>query len=758
MANKPISFINTKNYRQPGLDYLGARACTEEDIRIIPYATADSYFYTESPSGELNKFIAEGFALCRRLPSGEWDGMNYLVKPQNWPPETVKLVTLDNGEPKALKGNRPKHLQHTNGLDKDVTSWYPDFATCAKADVLAIHEKYTSAALMWRLLGIPCIALSGCRNWSHSKKQGGCGDMKPIIKDCVKLRPKGSRILMCLDGDMESNTTVKDSARLFKGVVNDIRPDIKVQSITPPKVGEGYIGWDDWVAMGGTAEQWRYEIEHAAKDIYVALPTEFLIEKFALDYEETRGGGRKISHSLSNYARLLTHDNWSSLCADDKTSAFFDVDDLSRGHLTIDMLKFKYRKWLETVVFSHNGGKVSSNTVVDSLEELRQMRRTNILINYLDQHLDEVEITDEEKHVVDFMDAIGITGPMTLEERKYTIPRMYRDMVGEWAGTEHPDWIGALIGPFGSGKSDTPPHMVEFFKDWGYNLSLHASLPKTGRGTEDREIVPVLSAVAIATIDEYDADESYAKELEQLLIRLSSMEETSIIRKYDRDPSLSAPRSRMFITTTKRAFIRTNPNDGAGRRFIVFDMVGSMIGRDGLKTINRPKLAEASKALCLIARKRMLNDLVLVGGTNAFSRGYMDQYVRETSAMTRLGRHVHSDEMQIRKALDTIRDQYKTVYKNRTALDLRTLIEVLCPMDGYRMPLMDEHVFLQLMVDCGAESHYGSQQWIRDPIKEQRAGGIQKEHRTDKRTTKCISVGGGDKGWDEFVDNIFARI
>ena len=612
---------NGKTYIEEVAEYLEARGLTTQDISIFPYQMVD-YGYLTRTNDEFKPYVPEGWAYQVRAPSGDYYEDRFLLRVCNRPQRVYRKQGRGDPTPVDL----PKFL-HVGPPKADMTHFTSTLNDITNSDIIMFHEKFTCAALSVKLLGIPSLALSGCYNWSQG------GSIKPSVRRVIELAKDKATIYICFDGDITTNQNVMLAARQFKGWINGLRPDI---TVVFPQVPDGQSGWDDWLPLQkDPSRAWLDELQKQGLEITAAMPIGWLIETFGLAWRATKQGDVEIEHTSDNYLRLLTHPQWAAW---GKNIDGTIVHEDTLQQMTLDTFLLEYEAWLQSNVFSGRGAAVRASMVLSAT--IRRLETHKISVPHLIlAQLPEVTKDEAQRAATQAVTTgINVVGPMSIEDTSETLLRIARDLVGLWAveADLSPQWILALVGPSGSGKSNFIERLLAVLTHRGCKWQ-PAEIPKDGSRADTTEYKRIMRDSLIAMLDEYEPDEAVARKLEREFFSLSTKRQDMMRDPYSRAPAPCTLRAGIVLTTVdnNHNFVRSAKGAGAERRFIVWEMKGVVMGPDGKMTSNR-KLLEELSAPILRYGYQMWRDGV-GGSANEFSMPTVSQYISESNVVDKIG-------------------------------------------------------------------------------------------------------------------------
>lgn len=611
---------NGKTYIEEVAHYLEERGLTTNDIAVYPYQLVD-YGYLTRFNDEYRPYVPEGWAYQVRGPSGDYYEDRFLLRVCNRPERVYRKQGKGDPVPVEL----PKFL-HVGPPKADMTHFTSTLNELATSPVLMFHEKFTCAALSLKLLGIPSLALSGCYNWSQG------GNLKPSVRRVVELAQPDATIYICFDGDVQTNQNVMLAAKQFKGWINGLRPDI---TVVFPQVPDGESGWDDWLPkQANPAKAWLEELQKQGLEITAAMPVGWLIETFGLAWRTSKDS-IEIEHTSDNYLKLLNHPHWAAW---GKNIDGTIVNEETLQSRTLDGFLLEYEAWLQSNVFSGRGAQVRATMVLSAVQRRLEMHKISVPHLILSQ-LPEVT-KDEALHAATqaVTAGINVVGPMSIANTAETLLRIARDLVGLWAveADLSPQWILALVGPSGSGKSNFIERLLAVLTHRGCKWQ-PAEVPKHGSRADPTEYKRIMRDNLIAMLDEYEPDESVARTIEREFFSLSTKRQDSLRDPYSRSPAPATLRAGIVLTTVdnNHNFIRSAKGAGAERRFIVWEVRGVVMGPDGCMTSDRALLDALSPTIMRYGYQ-MWRD-ALGGSANEFSKVTVGEYVSDSSVVDKIG-------------------------------------------------------------------------------------------------------------------------
>jgi KaiC/GvpD/RAD55 family RecA-like ATPase len=523
---------------------------------------------------------------------------------------------------------RPKFLACGTGK-KDMTYFTQPFPQMVQSNLLMIHEKYTSAVHFTEATGYPSLALSGCANWSSA------GTLSPTVRQVVERMPFEAQVCILFDGDIAYSPRVYDAASKLKGWILELRPDLTVKVIPQPPMDLPLNGFDDWCTLqlrkgSPLAVECMLLLESEGLDVTSRLPGGYLVQKYGLASKEDRDGNDVILHTADNYFKLFQHEKWEPYVRNtDKT--IYDTTDFSRK-LSLKDLTFSFQAWLESGVFTVGATAegVYKTKVADAINKTLSLPKRNVSIPLL--ILEGFEpVTEEEARAAAYrlsFEAMGITGPMTAEETVETWLRIATDTCALWSTDEgvQVDWVLALVGPSGSGKSKFPHNFFKCIADAGMRLSV-AQIDKTGGRSNHTEILRQMRDSMVVVLDEYNPDESNARSLEQMILTLSTTRQDKFRNAYEEDSSEQVRHAALMLTTTdkNRTYIKSAENTGE-RRFITME-VSHTTTYCGVPCMNFKLISECGRTLLRYGYQQHIAKQYKE--TTEFSRKYVYQYINQ---------------------------------------------------------------------------------------------------------------------------------
>ena len=684
-----------RTYIEQAAEYLDARGLTIQQLPVEPYRMVDLGFYTKRKGGSemYEPLPLEGWAFQIRKPDGGYYEDRWLLRVCNWPKE--QIYQRRGGRMCVVSGNPPKFVQ-ISPKGADLTSFISGVDELCHSKVVMFHEKFTSAALAVNLLGFPSIALSGCTNWSEN------GRIKDNVKYIIENMEPSAKLVVCFDGDLLNNPNVMHAASQLKGWVHSMRKDIDVIFPPVPTMPDGKNGWDDWVVMQGddAADNWSMLLAGEGVQVTTALPLQYLVQEYQV---KTKALKDKIviEHTAANYARLLRHPIWEAYTRD-TMGGVYNKNHLQGGRLTMDDMYRAYEMWLADTVFVGDGANVRSSQVKDAVRSALAHRQEPVVYSILS---DLPEVSEEEAYLAAerlVTEGIRVTGPMTLEETKETIIRVYRDMVAMWSDDIHVDaqWALVLIGPSGCGKSNFPKSVANAIEQFGYSMRI-GQLAKEGNKSNIDELLRQCRDCHIGVFDEYNPDDKNARIVEQNLFTLSTQRTFTQRKLHEEDNSDQVRHATVMLTTVDKnqKFIRSTRGAGE-RRFIILNVEGVRVGNDGKMTSNRELITQLSLTLFRYGYQRYLaGDR---SGAAEFSVNHTDSYVSSSPIEVRLAQHWSRHNASFEEYLDKFKDTFLREHTGDIRFSGPQLFNLLVP-PGEKTYRQEQADLINLVLECGAK-------------------------------------------------------
>lgn len=688
---KPISrFLssNNKTYIEEAANYLAARGLTTKDVAVVHYVSVNYGHYTKNAEGQSVPLILDGWAYCLKDSSGEIRDNQYLLRVCNAPKQQV----YQQYGKKEIQVDLPKFIQTTK---------HPVIHFCCKAEniypspLLMIHEKISSAELAWKTLRAPSVAISGCTGWGKS------GKLHAELRELVGALAKDARVVVCFDGDIIGNANIGLSASQLKGAINTLRPDLVVTFPLVPDTTWG-VGWDDWaVGMGeGVKDKWLEVLVEDGVEVVDVLPVDYLVSNFGVSYEVTKNAVR-LEQTIDNYYRLLRFPRWADYRMDINGDVYNGLERLGdSGALAVE-----YTRWLERSVCRGYGSKISDKRVKAAIALYLEDKKCSVALEML-RTLPAVGL-DEARAAAEWLivDGLRVVGPMTKAETVETILRMFRDMALRWGLDKNVDvqWVWAIVGPTGCGKSEYPNMLLSALRDVGYERPLNTKFEKVGGRANITEYSRVARDNIVAMVDDYRPGESAAREVENNLYSLTSMRVNSMRKLYVDNSSDQMLHAVYFLTTTdtNRKFLRSNEDSGE-RRFIPMVVEGHV--PFGPRMVGDKAVIEQCGRVLLAWAAHGGGEGVL-GSATEYSERYIKDFIQQSAAVASLGERV------IR--WDWVEEVMLGWYREGTA-DYRfslPMLRGLLMMDGKHSQI--ERADLDQLVErCGAKPVGKARVWV----------------------------------------------
>ncbi len=621
-----------RTYLNEAAAYLSARGLNgPDDVSIEPIVVKNHGLATDDGT----PYPLEGWAFRIKGADGDLLPNKYLLRVCNYP---------DDGTPLDMNGKvwdaRPKFLQTFKGPFLYFTV---PFEQVVRAKVILLHEKITSAVLATKTLRIPSIAFSGCEGWSKG------GGLNPELEGVIDALGPDAAVVVCFDGDIETNSNIKLAACRLKAAIVDLRPDIVVTFPQVPLNANG-VGWDDWAMAQGPdlAARWIDELGKEGVVIDEVVPLGSLITRYGVSTVRSKSGAEFLEQTIDNYRRLLRYPRWATFRQDFSG----DVYDGNEYFGNLDDMAVAFTCWLERSVCRGYGNKVNKGRIVDALRmwsaDVQCSMALELLRTEAPATLDEARAAAEEL----LQDGLRSIGPMTRPEQVDTVLRCFRDIALRWSDeisvrTSDIQWVWSIIGPSGCGKSKFPEMLISGLREVGYRRGLTTQLEKIGSRASFTEYVRVARDNLVAIMDDYNAGEGYAKDVENELYQLTSTRTSTQRRmreEYSTDAILHAV---YFLTTTdtNRQFLRSNEGSGE-RRFIPFEVTGHVPLGERL-TGDRDVIARCGMVLLRWAA----HGGTVEGVATEFSEKYIKNYIQKNAVTANLGELGINWEM-VRQCMD----------------------------------------------------------------------------------------------------------
>jgi hypothetical protein len=583
---------NTKTYLQEAADYLAARGLSHQEVPIVPLLAKNHGMYHNGLAYPL-----EGWAFRLRTIDGDLVDGQYLLRVCNW----IEGLLDRNGAP---ADEPPKFLQ----TSKTSIIHYVGGRTIQQSPVVAIHEKFTAAELMWRHLRVPSVAISGCRGWSKNH----C--LNPELRQLFKSLADHVRIVVHFDGDIRTNENVRLAATDLMGEISVLRPDA---TVVIAQVPIGYVGWDDWWVDGATAQQWLDLLASEGIDVPDTLPLSYLRDEYGVALVEVgRHRTLKMEQSTSNYQRLLRFPKWAQYRWDFTGQQFPDESDFS----------FEFLCWMERTICRGDAASVNLARLYAATATFRRENTSNLVRHFL-QTLPPPPPGAARAAALRIAELWPTHGPLQGEELIQTLLRMGRDILERWDGTSKAQWILSIVGPSGCGKTTAIERMMEPLLALGLRHAGIGQLPRVKQQLDQKEIVRILRDSRWALLDDlnHNMTEADARAVFNMLFAVSS----GIVgsqREMRQEFAVMQPVHGILVTTSvNRDFIRTPRNTGE-RRFIVWEMRGQ----------SAPGWAEAWCDLFTA----FAHGATVDGDATEFSQRYVAEYVRDSQAHNTLATRI----------------------------------------------------------------------------------------------------------------------
>lgn len=710
MADPISPFLRSKhNYLEQAANYLQARGLTIQDTPIVPYAAKNHGLVTDQGV----PFILEGWAFCIKGPEQEIRENEYIIRVCNYPESTL----FSSG--KEWK-DRPKFIQNFKG---QVLHYACPEEKIIHSDNIMLHEKISSAALGFKRLGVPALAISGCTGW------GKGGELSPELLRLVKLLRGGAGIIVCFDGDIVANPHIMSSAQMLKAAISRIRPDIRISFPMVPDMQWG-VGWDDWaVGKGpGVEEEWVAALASEGVTIYEVLRLTDLVVDYGVSTTLV-GKSVQLEQTADNYSRLLNHPRWVNLKLDILGSVYRETDAAGSRK----QIHMEYVRWMERSVCAGYGGKVRNKLCEDVIAAHLVKNRTSIALEILKN---QPAVLEEEARAAAhklITEGLEVTGPMTYEETIETLMRMFRDIAMLWS--EDPalevdaQWVLALVGPTGCGKTNFFDTILSKLGDFGYD-TVTSQLAKEGPRANLTEYNRAIRDSHASVFDEYNPNDMYARTLERDIFTLVSKREFSQRKLYEEDSEVGMRHAFVGITTTDRHKQYIRSAEGTGERRFITLLVRGVREHAGLLSSDREIVAECGLTLLTWAAQRGAE---LIGGATEFSVKYCHQFIREANVIKTLAEAGVSPLLQ---EFGTLMFRPGTNDYRFTLGQIRNLVA-----NSARLSSSDRNDLDNLIEQCGAKEVGKAR------INDQRDG--KKEMMKD--TVHSV------QDWDEFCNNLRSK-
>lgn len=692
------SFVTDQGttYIDAAAKYLEERGLSTDECAIIPYAFKNHGLSDENGA----PYPLEGWAFALKDEEGVPDPSRMHMRVMNWPEQGVNLYNefRKPGSPTKLRvvnNDRPKFIQ----LFKDEFLYFTrsKHETC-HSNLVMIHEKITSAELATKhLMGVPCLALSGCWGWGKRGKMGS--GLKSVIENLAE----DCKVLVCFDGDIRSNDRIQKAARTLKGWIGSMRPDITLIFLEVPE-NENGVGWDDWARGRGAelAADWLEEITRQNNGMVVPefIPPSFLVDQYQLETKESKGSDVPVPmHTLDNYRRLLAHPRFATL-AQDISGAVYDREDIAAGGLHEEDIVNDIQSWFEKNAYRDTPESVRRMQIKTVLESHLRKNRISVPLELLSA---QPQVTEDQARAACLKlitEGIQVLGPMSQEDTITTLIRCFRDMVGLWSldTTIDPQWALALVGPTGCGKSNFPHSILKPFEKWGYHPTV-TKLAKSGNRSKLDELNRACRDSMVGVFDEYNPEDSSAREVEQNIFTLSSTR-VSKQRELHKDYASDCFRhASLFLTTTdkNRNYIRSSKGEGE-RRFITLEVKGVKI-YDGALSSDREVIAECSEVLLVYGYQ-----LFMEGNrtdATSLSRATTESYISAPGILVRMGQTWGGGG----GLLETLK-KFKGYYYRDQTDDIRFSMAMMYDslMPGEKLSRQEKADLKELVAELGAKN------------------------------------------------------
>lgn len=690
---KPISrFLSASGitYLDKAADYLQARGLSAQDVAIVPYTSVNYGHYTKDAEGNNVPLILEGWAYCIKGPDGGARDNQYLLRICNAPTFGKVYQTINK---KEVEVELPKFVQTTK---HSVLHFCCSAKAIHPSPVLMLHEKISSAELSMKHLGAPSVAISGCIGWAKN------GKLIPELKELIGALSDNARVVVCFDGDIVGNANIALSASQLKGAISTIRPDLIVTFPLVPENSVG-IGWDDWaVSVGdGIRDAWFKELTSDGVEVVDVLPVDYLSSAFGASFEVTKNAIR-LEQTIDNYSRLLRFPRWAGYGQDFNGEIYNNLDFIGDKKA----LEVEYIRWLERSVCRGYGSKISERRVVNAIDEFLKARERPIALEML-RTLPPVglEAAREAARLL-VTKGLRVIGPMTTDETVETVLRMFRDMALRWSLEREVDvqWVWALVGPTGCGKSEFPNMLLSGLREAGYARPLNTKFEKVGGRANITEYVRVARDNLVAMVDDYKPGEVAARDVENNLYSLTSMRVNSMRELYKDRSSDQMLHAVYFLTTTdtNRQFLRSNEDSGE-RRFVVMEVEGHVPLAGGRLVGDKAIIEQCGRVLLAWAAHG--GGEGVLGSATEYSERYIKKYIRQSAALSSMGeRHINWD--QIRKDMK--------IWYREGSNDYRFALPALRGklMSDGKHSQVERADIDQLIEQCGAKSIGKARVWV----------------------------------------------
>lgn len=706
--------------------YLEARGvAANKDVSIVPYHCVN-HGYLLKRGNLYEPWLPAGWAFRVRSPDGEYYDDRFLLRPCNKKEDIYRRERVGK-EYDVVPVDVPKFL-HIGPKGADLTHFASTLNELVNSPVLMFHEKFTSAALAIKHLGIPSLALSGCTNWSKERS------LRPSVRKVVELAQHGATIYVCFDADIGTNADVKYAASQLRGWISGLRPDLKVVFPIVPEMADGRNGWDDWAVDQGNniRGEWLTILQEQGYEITPAMPIGWLIETYGLAWRVVKDQ-IKIEHTSDNYLKLFNHPAWKDW-GQNIDGSIINCDTLEST--TEDLFLLEYEAWLQSNVFAGNGADVRRNMVVAAAMRRLQIHKVSaphLALEAMDEVSEEEALDAANRWLTE---GLKVVAPMTHDENVVTLLRICRDLCGLWAVDPNlsAQWMLALVGPSGSGKSNWPERLLACLSRAGVRWQ-PAEVPKNGNRSDPTEYKRIMRDNLVVMLDEYEPDDMVARTLEREFFSLSTKRQDSMRDPYSRKPAPCTLRAGIVLTTvdTNRNFIRSAKGAGAERRFIVWEVKGTVRGPDGKLTSNRTLMDELGAKLMRYGWQMWRDGAE--GSANEFSINYAANYIADSNILSKSslgsGRNLNGMEEDMIKM-----GQQWAMTNGEVRLTEKMLVNLL--YSGQPLSRGDRKDFSLLARECGAREADGEVAKLAD----------------GKAARNVLVV----EDWRAFVEALFVRL
>lgn len=707
MADPISPFLRGKhNYLEQAANYLQARGLTINDTPIVPYAAKNHGLVTEQGA----PYHLEGWGFCIKGPDLEIRNNEYIIRVCNYPEFTLFSAGKEWKE-------RPKFIQNFKG---QVLHY-----TCLEERIIhspnvMLHEKISSAALAFKTLNVPALAISGCTGW------GKGGELSPELYRLVKLMQVGAGLIVCFDGDIIANPHIMSSAQMLKAAVSRLRPDIAVRFPMVPDLQWG-VGWDDWAVGQGEdlGAKWVETLGGEGITVYEILRLNDLIVDYGVS-STVVGKSVQLEQTIDNYSRLLNHSRWQGLRLDILGGVYRDTD-LAGTKKEIHM---EFLRWMERSVCPGYGGKVRGKLCEAAMNAYLLKNKTSIALEILKAQPAVLEAEARAAALRLITEGLEVTGPMTQEENIETLMRMFRDIAMLWGKDPELEvdaqWVLALVGPTGCGKTNFFDTILSRLGDLGY-ATVTSQLAKEGPRANLTEYNRAIRDSHASVFDEYNPNDMYARTLERDIFTLVSKREFSQRKLYEEDSEVGLRHAFVGITTTDRHKQYIRSAEGTGERRFITLLVRGIEEYAGLLSSNRRVVATCGFTLLTWAAQRGAE---LTGGATEFSVKYCHQFIREANVIKTLAEVGVSPLLLELGAI-----MYRPITEDYrfTLAQIRALIA-----NNARLSSSDRNDLDNIIEQCGAKDMGKAR--INDPRN------AKKDMQKDK--VHCV------KDWEEFCNNL----